>query len=134
MKKHKYSKKFIEEIIINPNVSSACKKIGITRNTVYRWMMEDIDFANEYNKARDLGIEYLNDIARNQHLKHLQNGAPWAIKYQLDNHDKAYIRPRNKNYWDEKEGKKKVTGFKIEIVPAKGSPTVTYGDKNRNKI
>jgi hypothetical protein len=124
MKKHRKSKKFLEEIREVPNIARACQKVGISRNSVYRWIDEDPNFRDEMYKALNLGEESMNDLARMQHAVHLQKGAPWAIKYQLDNHHRDYMKPRPKDFWDGRERKKKITGFDVIVRHAKYEPTV----------
>jgi hypothetical protein len=47
MKKNKLQNKFFGELKKVPIVQVACEKTGVSRNSVYRWRKEDINFAKE---------------------------------------------------------------------------------------
>ena len=57
MKKHKKAKEFLEEYCEVPFVNYACKRVGISRNTIYKWRNEDPEFRSEMDKAEKLGTE-----------------------------------------------------------------------------
>lgn len=124
MKKHRKAKQFLEEYSKVPIVSVACEKVGISRNTLYKWKNEDSDFKREFEKADDLGVQSFSDLAHSKLALHLQRGEPWAIKFWLGNRDKHYIHPRQKDFWTEILGDKKVGGFEVIIRQGKTSPTV----------
>jgi hypothetical protein len=99
MKKHYKEIPFIEQLEKVPNVSLACEKIGIARNTVYRWCSEDPDFKARMDKALTAGTSSVNDLAESKLISHINNGNMRAIQYWLDNNKKNYIKPRNKDMW-----------------------------------
>lgn len=57
--------RFIDALRDWPNVTSAAKKVGVSRNEVYRTRKEKNDFAQRFDEARRLGIEALEDVAFN---------------------------------------------------------------------
>lgn len=96
MKKHYKEDKFLEQLERVPNVSLACEKVGISRNTVYRWRSEDPAFAARMDTALVAGTESVNDLAESKLISHINNGNLRAIQYWLDNNKKNYIKPRPK--------------------------------------
>ncbi len=115
MKKHYKEDKFLEQLERVPNVSLACEKIGLSRNTIYRWRSEDPTFAARMDTALVAGTESVNDLAESKLISHINNGNFRAIQYWLDNHKKEYIKPRDKNMWQPF-----VPVTKIQIVGLEG--------------
>jgi hypothetical protein len=120
MKKKYKEDKFLEQLERVPNVSLACEKVGLSRNTVYRWCIEDTEFKARMDTALDSGVHSVNDLAESKLISHINNGNLRAIQYWLDNNKKNYIRPRDKNMWQPL-----IPVTKIEIVGLEG-----YGVKN----
>ena len=100
MKRYRKEKPFLEELRKIPNISLACEKVGIARNTVYRWRSEDSDFDARVEDALVSGVESVNDLAESKLVTNINNGSMRAIQYWLDNNKKTYIRPRPKDFWD----------------------------------
>ncbi len=120
MKKPRLAKKFLEELALVPIVSSVCSKVGLARNTVYRWREEDLEFKQAMDKAMAMGIDYSTDIAESGLIKAARDGKPWAIKYFLDNNKKNYVRPRPKSFWEKyAPNENKIEKITIEIVPGR---------------
>jgi hypothetical protein len=119
MKKHYKENQFIEQLERVPNVSLACEKVGIARNTVYRWCIEDPDFKARMDMALESGVHSVNDLAESKLISHINNGNMRAIQYWLDNNKKNYIKPR------EKVQPPLIPVTKIEIVGLEG-----YGVKS----
>ena len=40
---------------------SACKKAGIARSTLYRWMEDDTSFRDDVRDAQEIGQDTMND-------------------------------------------------------------------------
>ncbi len=113
MKKHRKEIPFLEQIEKVPNISLACEKVGIARNTVYRWCKEDPDFKQRLDIALHSGRDSINDLAESKLVSHINGGNMRAIQYWLDNHKKEYMRPRPKDFWETIKQDNKITGIRI---------------------
>lgn len=65
-------------------VTQACKQVGISRRSYYRWKDEDLDFAEQANEAKQLGTGIYNDVAESQLLQLIKAGDFKGIKYWLE--------------------------------------------------
>ena len=115
MKKKYKENKFLEQLERVPNVSLACEKVGLARNTIYRWRGEDPAFTARMDTALVAGTESVNDLAESKLISHINNGHMRAIQYWLDNNKKNYIKPRPKI-----EQQPFIPVTKIEIVAPDG--------------
>lgn len=115
MKRYRKEKPFLEELRKIPNISLACEKVGIARNTVYRWRSEDPEFDARVEDALVSGIESISDLAESKLVTNINNGSMRAIQYWLDNNKRTYMRPRPKNFWDMTDHPGHIT--KIVISP-----------------
>lgn len=106
---------FLEQLAKIPNVSLACEKTGLSRNTIYRWRVESEKFKKEMDAALKDGVESVSDLAEAKLLTHINNGNLRAIEYWLTNHKRAYVRPKPKDFWDELLGKVPITS--INVLP-----------------
>jgi hypothetical protein len=132
MKKTKQKEKQIIEALEKvPNISLACEKVGITRQTFYRWMDEDINFLKKINKAQRTGNEYVNDLAESSLITNIKAGKKWSIIYWLDHHKSNYMKPKPKDFWHNlyREDVKKLGGH--FIIDTNGQ--VSYYDKKGKK-
>ena len=113
MKRYKKEVAFLEEIQRVPNISSACQKVGLSRNTIYRWCSEDPKFKSRLDEAMAIGADSVSDLAESKLIGLINLSDFRAIAYWLDNNKKVYIKPRSKIYNEEP-----FTPIKyIEIVP-----------------
>lgn len=115
MKRFRKENVFLEQLKTIPNISLACEKVGLSRNTVYRWRNEDPDFKKRLDEALGSGVESVNDLAESKLVAQINSGNMQAIRYWLDNNKKGYMRPRPKDFWETIREPNYVT--KIEIVP-----------------
>lgn len=90
MKKPKYSKKFLEELRKVPIIQVACEKVGVSRNTVYRWKREDKDFAKQFDEALADGVEFVNDMSESQLLQLIKEKNFSAVRFWLNKRHPAY--------------------------------------------
>jgi len=90
MKKSKYEKQFLEELEKVPIVQVACEKVGLSRNTVYRWRKEDVGFAKKMDKALEDGVAFVNDMSESQLLTMIKEKNWPAISF--------WLKHRNENY------------------------------------
>ena len=94
--------KLLEALAESGNVSFACKRAGVSRDTFYRWRKDDDEFADKAILAIGSGKEFVNDLAHSQLIRNIQNGDMGAIKFQLGNCHDDYLP------------KKSVQAFRLE--------------------
>jgi len=114
MKKSRKQAPILEQLRSVPNVSIACERVGIARNTFYTWLKADPEFKQAVEEAMQRGVDSVSDLAESKLIAHINNGSMRAIEYWLDNHKKAYIKPRDKKFWDRENLPPEP--IKIEIV------------------
>lgn len=56
-------KNFLESLSENGNVTLACKRAGLPRATAYNWFNNDEEFATEWEKSVEMGVDALEDEA-----------------------------------------------------------------------
>ncbi|MFA5841118.1 MAG: hypothetical protein WC847_02520 [Candidatus Paceibacterota bacterium] len=93
MKNASVKKKFIEELEKTPIISVVCEKVGISRNTFYRWMNEDFEFRGLVEEAMGMGIRLVNDFAESNVLGGIQNKDPGYTKFWLACRHPEFRRP-----------------------------------------
>ena len=98
MKRYKKEVAFLEEIQHVPNISSACQKVGLSRNTIYRWCNEDPKFKSRLDQAMAIGVDSVSDLAESKLIGLINVSDFRAIAYWLDNNKKVYIKPILKIY------------------------------------
>jgi len=95
MKKNKVQNQFFEELMKVPIILVACEKIGVSRNSVYRWYKEDKKFAQKMNTAMSEGVAFVNDMSESQLLTMIKEKNWSAISF--------WLKHRNNNYKDKIE-------------------------------
>jgi len=83
MKKDRIQDKFLDELREIPIIQVACKRIGISRNSVYRWRNEDPYFASLMKDALAEGEESMNDLTEGQLLSLIKEKHFQAIRFWL---------------------------------------------------
>jgi hypothetical protein len=68
----------------------ACKKLGISRNSAYRWRKEDEEFSREMNEALVEGVEEIDDFCENKLFSLIQNDSERALLYYLNRRHPKY--------------------------------------------
>lgn len=105
------SKKLLKQIVTElekmPNRSYVCQKLGISRQTLYRWIRDDWEFEEALEAAMKTGRDNINDVSESELIKMIRDGKYIALKYWLDNNHKNYKRPRPDN-WYQQENRKHV--------------------------
>ncbi len=120
MKRYRKEKPFLEQLKNIPNISLACEKIGLSRNSIYRWCQEDPEFKKLMDEALVNGVKSVNDLAYSKLTKLINDGSLPAIKFWLENNDKTYMRPRPKDFWEMIRDDKRIGEVKITIVNMEG--------------
>jgi hypothetical protein len=82
--------KFLEILRERPFISYACKKVGISKATIYRWIKNNANFKEKVDSALRLGREGLIDIAEMALCKKINEGDGPSIRYFLTNNDSRY--------------------------------------------
>lgn len=86
--------KLLEHLRESGNISFACKRAGMTRETYYVWRAEDKEFAELAELAVSSGKGFVNDLAHNHLVRNIQDGHMGAIKFHLSSCHPDYLRPR----------------------------------------
>lgn len=93
MKKAKTSKLFLEELEKLPIIQVACERTGISRNTLYRWQKEDLEFAKDVQKALREGVSFINDMSESVLLTLIKDKDFRAVSFWLKSRHPSY-KPR----------------------------------------
>jgi hypothetical protein len=86
--------KIIQVLSETPLVSLACKKIGVSRATFYRWYKDDKNFRDSVIGILDIGRKNINDLAEQSLIKELAKGNMNAIRFWLQHNDRRYVPVR----------------------------------------
>lgn len=94
----KKKKKLMIEVLENQmgNVTVACKQVGISRETHYKWLKED----PKYKKATEDIVYQLKDFFENALLKLVKQGNPmivWNVN-KTKNRDRGYYDKQEIEY------------------------------------
>ncbi|MBU6214490.1 hypothetical protein KGM48_01450 [Patescibacteria group bacterium] len=93
MKKSRVQSSFLAELRKVPIVQVACEKLGVSRNSVYRWRKEDDAFAKAMDEALEEGEKLVNDMTESQLLALIGEQHWPAISFWL-RHRNAKFRDR----------------------------------------
>lgn len=94
----KQQDKILEYLAESGNVSYACKRVGISRETYYRWRDEE-SFAVASDAAVVDGKAFVNDLAHTKLMQSIQEGYFPAVKFQLMNcHDDYHPKKTTSPY------------------------------------
>jgi len=89
-KSKKLFNRIYEELEKSGIVSDVCAKLGVSRQTYYRWQKEDSDFLKKTTEAQELGVQFVNDIAKSNVISLIQRGDYKASAYWLNNRDYGF--------------------------------------------
>ena len=56
-------RRFLEELARGWSVSKAATAAGVSRAQIYRWRTEDLQFANDWDEAYEIGSDVIEDAA-----------------------------------------------------------------------
>lgn len=128
MKKKRKAKQFLEHLINIPIVSVACEKTGISRQTFYRWRVEDCEFRKEADIALSLGKDAISDLAESKIVTKINTGDMRAAMYWLDNNKKPYNRLKMKNTDDYLDDEDQIEGITLRIEREQSDGTFVADD------
>jgi len=124
-KNQKMKEDIIDGLKKTPIIQFACRKMNISRSTLYRWKQEDKEFSDRIEKAISEGNELMNDLAESQLISAIKDRNLGAIIFWLKNRHKAYapklkisgeIRNKNKPLTaEQKESIKKALSLSLLI-------------------
>lgn len=83
MKKNKVKDAFLDHLRKVPIVQIACEKVGVSRNSVYRWKNEDAEFRKAMETALEEGEELINDMSESQLISMIRDKNWNAISFWL---------------------------------------------------
>lgn len=115
-RRNKNKSRFLRELDTNPIVERACRKVGVSRSTYYRWLSEDEEFREVAEEARDRGRDKMNDFAESKLLENVSSNLHQAITYWLSNNSKQYQRPTTILHFRENERLSSMLKSQQEII------------------
>lgn len=80
----------IDEIRNELTIKGVCKKLGLSRQTIYRWLEEDKNFAEQLKQSRKDAINEMNDECENKVVQKIRNDDSGMIKFWLRYHHDDY--------------------------------------------
>lgn len=101
MKKNKKRDEFLAQLRKVPIVQVACEKVGVSRNSIYRWRNDDEEFRKEMEIALEDGEALVNDMSESQLLSLIKEKNWSAISF--------WLRHRNPKFRDKVEVTAKFT-------------------------
>jgi hypothetical protein len=132
MKKSKIEDKFIEELERVPNISIACEKVGLSRQTIYRWMKFDEKFRAKVDQAITVGVDSICDLAESKLISNINSGSQRAIEFYLISNKKQYYRPKKPMSAEENKFTP-VTKIEMMVVDNDGKPMTLHEYKKYEK-
>lgn len=106
-------KELLEELKTIPIIELACTKIGISRQTYYRWIKSSKDFSVKVEEAKKLGVSYVNDMTETELVNLIQNKNFQAVAFWLKHRHPEY---RSKVEITTVEKDKELTSEQKEII------------------
>ena len=95
MRNNNFRTKVIEVLSETPLVFYACKKVGISRATFYRWRKDNLEFRKDVDEVLKNGRAYVSELCEASMIKEIKNGNLGAIKFWLQHNEPRYrpIKP-----------------------------------------
>ena len=90
LRQKKNKEAIVEKLKQSPIIQIACKKVGISRATYYRWRKQDKRFKKLADKAIYEGILLINDMAESQLISAIKDKHMTGIIFWLKNRHSAY--------------------------------------------
>lgn len=79
------------------NISLACKKVGISRNSYYRWKKEDKEWGKEMDEIKEEKDNEMNDFTEGKLYEKIHNGDRTSIIFYLKTRHPKYRRKQDVN-------------------------------------
>lgn len=113
----------------NPNLQRACKKAGIARSTLYRWMEDDTSFRDDVRNAQEIGQDTMNDYVEAKLMENIQNNIQRSIEFYLRHNSQKYASTRVETEYFDKRGAGRITHLPVGIDPMYYSGELDMLDK-----
>lgn len=113
----------------NPNLQRACKKAGIARSTLYRWMEDYISFRDDVRDAQEIGQDTMNDYVEAKLMENIQNNTQRSIEFYLRHNNPKYASTRVETEYFDKRGIGRITHLPVGIDPMYYSGEIDMLDK-----
>lgn len=117
LNKERTIKKLLEALETSYLLAHACKKVGVSRRTVYRWMDEDIELAREIREAQFFGKLNVSDFVEGKLMKNIESGNERSIEYWLGHNSERYKH----NIRNERHYEKKIKRLESELREARSA-------------
>lgn len=124
-----YRNKIIGLLKENPNLQRACKKAGIARSTLYRWMEDNTNFRDDVRDAQEIGQDTMNDYVEAKLMENIQNNTQRSIEFYLRHNNPKYASTRVETDYFDKRGIGRVTHLPVGIDPMYYSGEIDILDK-----
>lgn len=118
----------------NPNLQRACKKAGIARSTLYRWMEDDTSFRDDVRDAQEIGQDTMNDYVEAKLMENIQNNMQRSIEFYLRHNNPKYASTRVETEYFDKRGAGRITHLPVGIDPMYYSGELDMLDKLAERI
>jgi len=83
MKKSKTKDLFLEQLKKVPIIQISAEKVGLSRNSIYRWRNTDEKFADDMDQALQEGEDFINDMSEGQLLNLIKEKSWPALAFWL---------------------------------------------------
>ena len=93
-------KKMIKVLRDTHIIKTACDRVGISRQTHYRWVKENKEYAKQVDESIAEGVALINDMAETQLISKIQNGNTFTIRYWLDNNHDRFKKQKHPTFHD----------------------------------
>lgn len=91
-KREKLKVKILEELAKTPIVEAACRNVGLSRATFYRWVSETEEFEDAVNVAQAQGRERVNDMAESVVINGIKEENQKYVFFWLQHNHRNYIK------------------------------------------
>ncbi len=112
--------KFLAELEQTPFPSIACKRVGISKATVYRWRNHNLKFKKAMDAAMDTGRDTITESAEAHTVMLIKKGDFRAIRLWLENNTTRYYKPKRAIAAPRTE--RIINTVKVQVVGADGKP------------
>ncbi len=86
----KIKEEFIKEVEKTPILRLVCKKVGVSKSSIYRWRKQDQTFDKAIKLAQEEGTENINDLAESKLISAINDKNLRAIVFWLKNNSDKY--------------------------------------------